>query len=132
MNVPPLDSPNSSVPWPVDMRVGQKATDALISAIIGTQKTIVEKVNRQISLGTGRDFERLGNVDAQVRIITAPAVAETEFEIRHGLGRLPCFFFVLYKSGYCDVKASRSESWTTEVIYLKCNTASVALTIAVA
>ena len=56
--------------------------------------------------------------------------ADTEFSVTHYLGRVPSGFIVTKSDKACSVYDSGT-AWTTSTIYLKCDAANVALTIAV-
>ena len=96
--------------------------------LFATILEIVGKLNGQLSLGTILDAGQLGNLDGQWRIITSPAVADTEFVVAHGLGRVPTFVYHNADSA-CIVYRSRFGAWTKDHLYLKCNQPSVELTL---
>lgn len=74
-----------------------------------------------------------GGVDASENIscvikTTTTSTADTEFSITHSLDRIPVGFIVINTDKYCNIKASGT-TWTTSLIYLKCDVATVALTL---
>lgn len=48
-----------------------------------------------------------------------PAGADTEFAVRHGLGRVPSEMAVLMQDAAGQVYRSRASAWTDEIAYLK-------------
>jgi len=56
--------------------------------------------------------------------------ANTEFSLTHYLGRTPAGFIVTKSDKACSVYDSGT-TWTTTTLYLKCDAANTALTIAV-
>ncbi len=56
--------------------------------------------------------------------------ADTEFTVTHSLGRIPTYYwYTIDKAGI--VYDSRRTSWSTSVMYLKCNQANAALKLAI-
>lgn len=94
-------------------------------------RSIIEKFNGAISLGNGSTGYRAGNLDAQYIDVFTPATPDTEIEIPHGLGRKPIGYDVVRRDVACIVYDSSGGSWGNDVIYLKCNTASVTLKLRV-
>jgi len=90
-------------------------------------RAIIEKFNGAISLGNGSSGYRAGNLDAQYIDVFTPSVPDTEIEIPHGLGRKPVGYDVVRRDAACIVYDSSGGSWGNNVIYLKCNTASVTI-----
>jgi hypothetical protein len=60
--------------------------------------------------------------------VTSDSTPNTEFMLRHSLGRIPTKFVVVNKDKAGDVYKG-STAWTKQAIYLKCSVASVALTL---
>lgn len=56
--------------------------------------------------------------------------ADTEFSITHHLGRTPNGFIITKSDKACSVYDSGT-TWTTSLIYLKCDTANTALSLSV-
>lgn len=54
--------------------------------------------------------------------------ADTEFSVTHHLGRVPAGFMLTKSDAACALYDSGT-TWTTSLIYLKCNTANVAIEI---
>lgn len=68
------------------------------------------------------------NLDGVLCTVVTPAGANTEFNFVHNLQRIPTGFIVVYIDKAAIVYAGAT-AWTTEIIYLKCNAATVALIV---
>jgi hypothetical protein len=126
---PPKESQGVSIPIPSTIRM--PGLTGILKTIVQLLVTIVDKLNRNVAFGSLSAGERLGNHDAQVFLVVTPAVANTEFEIWHGLGRAPRGYWVLWADK--DVPqptASRPACWTSEVFYLKSSVANANITLA--
>lgn len=62
--------------------------------------------------------------------VTDSGSANTEFNVTHHLGRNPVGFIITKSDKACSVYDSGT-AWTTTILYLKCDTANVALTVTV-
>lgn len=108
-NVPRPDAPNAYVPRPV-----------------GTEnRELAEKLNGGLSLGAGKHLQRTGNIDGQWLWVKFPSVANTEYQIRHGLGRVPFGYIPARKDFAASIYDSSVGSWTNNVMYLKCDVKSI-------
>lgn len=72
-------------------------------------------------LNKGLRFE--DNLSSYIGSTTTPG-ADVEFSISHGLKRVPVGYLVIGQDK-AAVVYNGSTSWTADVIYLKCNTATV-------
>lgn len=81
-----------------------------------------------ISFGMDSSNEVGKNIDGWDATGTTPGVADTEFSISHGLGRIPKGFIVLSVNAGVVIYKSTT-AWTSKVIYLKCSGPSVAYTL---
>lgn len=59
------------------------------------------------------------------------ATIDTEFEVPHGIGRMPIGFIVLTQDKAGSFYNSGVTAWDEDSIYLKCSVASVAFTLLV-
>jgi len=81
---------------------------------------------------TGADLghQYLGNVNGQWANVTAPVGPNTEFAVSHNLNRIPSFyFFISDRSCNLYQLPNTGTAWTTNKIFLKCDTASAVLRI---
>lgn len=85
-------------------------------------KTLHKAMQRRLTLGE--------NIQSATVSVVSPSTTNTEFTIRHALGKIPTQYIA-----NVDVAAivydSRRSAWTAEEIYLKCNTATVSITVTV-
>lgn len=70
------------------------------------------------------------NMDVWKASGTTPGVANTEFSVSHGLGRVPFGFIVVNQNLAAHFFKSTS-AWTSTNIFLKCDGISVAFTVIV-
>jgi len=61
--------------------------------------------------------------------ITCPTSANTEFIVRHELGRVPIGVQLMRKDRAVDVYDSRPDAWTANSIFLKATVASAVITL---
>jgi hypothetical protein len=107
---------------------GGRVTEETALALSTRLREVVRKVNREISLGTGINGYRSGNLDGQyVDVVTTPG-AGVEFPVIHGLKRVPIGYIVVRADvGGADVYDSRPGSWTDEIMYLMCGAGGASL-----
>lgn len=77
------------------------------------------------AMGDGRHSE---NLDGEFQVIADTGSADTEFNVTHGLNRVPVGFIVM-KSSKGGVTYNGSTTWTSTTIYLKNSSANNAITI---
>ena len=85
--------------------------------------------NGKISLGNGDSSSQAGNLDLVFAKAVTPASANTEFTVRHELGRIPVGFLPVSIDKAGIVYASRKGSWTKTSIFLKCSAATASITV---
>ncbi len=68
-----------------------------------------------------------GNLNGKYKSAVTPAVADTEFEVTHQLGRIPSYWLVVSKDKACDVY--RSKAFDATKCYFKCSVASANVTL---
>ena len=117
----------SLVPLSVD-KDGQ-ATPPVVRSLYQAVDKVLTTLAGRLSLGTGTDGEHTGHLDGQVRAFTTPAVADTAFEVAHGLGRTPIGYVVIYQSLPGSLYADVSRGWTEEMVYLKSDAAGAAFRV---
>lgn len=108
-----------------------KLTGVLSGALTQAIKAVIRKLNGLISLGTGATGHRAGNLDAQYIDILTPSVANTEFPVPHGLGRLVIGYDVVRKDRAVDIYDSNFGSWNPELLLLKATVASASVKLRV-
>lgn len=106
----------------VPRREFSESVAATLAAIL---RTLSEKLNGQISFGSGVDYEWSGNLDAQLIRWKFPAVANTQVEIEHDLGRVPWGYVVCGQDRAGDIYYSNLGGWSARRIYLKASAADL-------
>jgi hypothetical protein len=119
---------------PASIRLGHdgKIGPGAIVAINQTLAAIVNHINKGLSIGTSQAGTQTGNFQNQWLVFTSPSGANTEFELPHGLGRVPIGFTVWFVNKGAVVYASNFGSWNKERILLKCNTATTEVVLELA
>lgn len=120
-----------SEPGPIRMSTDGKIGIEALNQLNSYMAALVKAINRGLSRGTGANATLTGNLYGQFLEFTTPSVANTEFEVPHGLGQLPIGFDpclidkagILYTSSY--------GSWSDSMIYLKCSATSALCLIAI-
>lgn len=110
-------------PITLDKKTGMISAETALM-LSNTLRDFVSAYNGGISLGSGITAHRAGNLDAQYVDVLTPGVANTEFVVPHGLGRIAIGYDVVRKDRAADVYDSSTGSWTDELMYLRCSVAS--------
>lgn len=116
------------IPTPPQIQVREGKLSAQdLQVLYNAVMALYPLINGGITFGNGDSFSYSGNLDGEWVPWVTPAVADTEFEIPHGLDRIPLGYLVFGQDKYCKVKDSRRGSWTSDRLLLKCDTAAVSL-----
>ena len=107
-----------------------KISDTTAAYLSGSIRGILRKLNGFVSLGTGVQATRAGNLDAQYIDVYTPG-ADTEFVVPHGLGRKPIGYDVVRQDKACNVYDSSGGSWSDDTLFLKCDTANCTIKLRV-
>lgn len=110
-------------PVPVTTGKDGKIGPYVLASFNNVLHAICRKFRHGISLGSGNNGTFGGNTDTQYIRVTTPNVADTEFTVYPGLGRVPVFVVGFgHKAGV--IYASNYASWRADRIYLKCSATS--------
>lgn len=121
---PRIDPPNTFLAVPPDLDPGEGiSVEQSVVEISSQIQDVIRKLNGQLRIGTNVNSERSGNLDGQTLTIVFPS-ADTEVGHPHGLERVPEGFIVTNRDRACSVYQSDGGTWSDEMIYLKCDTAS--------
>lgn len=117
------------VPHPEEIFVDKKGNinPLAILALRDVVDAISYAINGRVSMGDTAAGSRAGNIDAVYATVVSPSVANTEFPVKHQLSRIPVGFDVVMLDKPGIVYASRKDSWSMSVIYLKCSSATTTL-----
>lgn len=93
---------------------------------------LIKHINSGLSTGNGTDGGQTGNTQNQWLSFVTPSVADTEFELPHGLQRTPVGFATYFVDAAAIVYISNYGSWTNKRILLKCDSVSTSCVILLA
>jgi hypothetical protein len=118
---------------PPRVRLGDKGelTAFLLSQLNDTLRDVVNSLNGRLSLGDGVQSSWAGNLDGQWIELVTPGVADSEFAVPHGLGKVPSGYLVVRKDQAAHLYDSNVGGWSEDTIYLKCDVVSVTFSIIV-
>lgn len=104
-----------------------KFTTLMAQAVTSAVRALITKVNGRISLGNGTPGYKAGNLDAAYWDVLTPGVADTEFIVRHDLGRVPVGYQVVRADRSVNIYDSSYGSWTETLMFLKASVASASV-----
>ena len=91
--------------------------------LLDTIRTLIAVVNGGISFGDGQNSSYSGNIDGQLKIVNF-ANSNTDYEVPHGLGRVPLGIIpLLVAADGAVVRGASNGSWTSERLFVRCNVA---------
>ena len=91
-------------------------------------KNLFTLSQNRVRFGDGTDGEIGENISGQFQVYTTNGVADTEDTIAHDLGVVPIGFIVINRDKGGVVYDSGT-AWTSTNVYLKCSTATTAVTL---
>lgn len=107
-------------PTPSDGKLSGTQVDYIISRI----RALIAAINGRLTFGDGVHSSQSGNIDGQVKEVLF-VTANADYEVPHGLGRLPCGIIVLLVNvDGAVVRGSSTGSWNAERIFVRCNQAN--------
>ena len=100
-----------------------KLTDAQVTYITDAIRNLLRAVGGHLSLGNGAQSSQAGNIDGQTKEVVF-ANANTDYEVPHGLGRVPIGIIVLdVNQDAAVVRGGSRGSWTDQRMFVRCNVA---------
>jgi hypothetical protein len=102
-----------------------RATGGAVLSLNETIRRIIDAINGRLSLGDGSHGTNAGNVDAQYLEFTTPSTPDSEFEVYHGLNRIPAGYVACRRDKAAHLYDSNPGSWSPTVAYFKANVATV-------
>lgn len=100
-----------------------KLTDRQIADITSALRSLIRAVNGRLSFGDGSNSSQSGNVDGHTKEVTFVS-ANTDYEVPHGLGRVPIGVIVLSTNADGAVVRGASQgSWSATRLFVRCNVA---------
>jgi hypothetical protein len=116
-------------PLPIETDKDGKLTTQSVGAINAFMQNVNAALNGLVSIGDGRQSSKSGNIDGQTVIVVTPATPNAEFEVPHGLERVPIGRIVLTQSGPGQIYDSNRGGWGVRQVFFKCDAASVTFTL---
>lgn len=100
-----------------------KLSEAQMAYIVDVIRTIIAKVNGRLSFGDGTHSSQSGHIDGHTKEVTF-ASANTDYEVPHGLGRVPIGILVLdVNVDGAVVRGGSRGSWSPTRMFVRCNQA---------
>lgn len=100
-----------------------KLTDIQISYIVESIRSLIRTVNGHVSIGNGVNSSQSGNFDGQTKEVFFDT-ADTDYEVPHGLGRVPIGIIVLNVNlDGAVVRGGSQGSWSDTRLFVRCNVA---------
>jgi hypothetical protein len=129
VSFPVVEDGIGSIPQvpPITLDQEGRISAPLAKTLLDVFRSITKALNGHLSLGGGITGHRTGNIDGQYVDFLCPGVANTEFIVPHGLGRVVAGYNVVRQDRAVDVYDSKVGSWSPSLIYLKANVASASI-----
>jgi hypothetical protein len=100
-----------------------KLTGAQVGFIVNALRTLQRAVNGKLTFGNGANSSQSGNVDGHTKEVTF-TTADTDYEVPHGLGRVPIGVLVLdVNQDGAVVRGGSRGSWSATRLFVRCNVA---------
>lgn len=98
-------------------------TDTQVNSIVEGVRQLLRAVNGRMSFGNGVHSSQSGNIDGHTKEVTFVS-ANTDYEIPHGLGRVPIGMIVLdVNLDGAVVHGGSRGSWSDTRLFARCNVA---------
>lgn len=102
---------------------GGKLTDTQVGYVVDTMRNILRTVNGRLSFGDGSHSSQSGNIDGQTKEVTF-VNANTDYEVPHGIGRVPIGIVLLdINVDAAVVRGGSQGSWSASRLFVRCNVA---------
>lgn len=100
-----------------------RLTDTQIAQVASTVRSIIAAINGRISFGDGLQSSQSGNIDGHTKEVVF-VNANTDYEVPHGLGRVPIGIIVLdVNQDGAVVRGGSRGSWNIDRLFVRCNVA---------
>lgn len=125
-----LPTTRGHVAEPVEVPIVEgQLTEAGVTALNSFMRTVAATLNGGLSFGDGTQSTRLGNFRGHTIEFVTPSVADTEFEVPHGLKEIPVGRLILDQDKAGTLYASRRGAWSKTRVFFRCDVASVTFLI---
>lgn len=99
-----------------------KLTNQQATYLSDSLRTIIRALNGRLTFGDGTHSSQSGNIDGQTKEHYF-AVKNTDYEIPHGLGRVPIGIIVLdVNVDGAVIRGNQRGDWNAERLFLRCST----------
>ena len=115
-------------PQPIETDKDGKLTTQSVGVLNGFLNGVTHAINGLLSIGDGRQSSWAGNLDGQTIIILTPPTPDEEFQVPHGLGRIPIGRLILTQSAPGQLYDSNRGGWGVRQVFFRCDAASVTFT----
>jgi hypothetical protein len=100
-----------------------KLSDVQVAHIVDSIRGLIRAMNGHISFGDGLQSSQAGNIDGHTKEVVFVS-ANTDYEVPHGLGRVPVGIIVLdVNADGAVVRGASRGSWNAERLFVRCNVA---------
>jgi hypothetical protein len=100
-----------------------RLTDLQVAYLVDSLRNIIRTVNGLLSFGNGSNSSQSGNIDGQTKEVTF-VTANADYEVPHGLGRVPIGIIVLNVNvDGAVVRGGSVGSWSDTRLFVRCNQA---------
>lgn len=100
-----------------------RLTGVQVTYIFDALRNIIRAFNGRISLGDGSHSSQSGNIDGQTKEVVF-AAANTDYEVPHGLGRVPIGIVPLdVNQDGAVMRGNNRGSWSPTHLFVRCNVA---------
>lgn len=108
---------------PITVSPDGRLTDLQVAYLTDAVRNIIRTLNGKLSLGDGSNSSQSGNLDGHTKEVTF-VNANTDYEVPHGLGRVPTGIVVLQvNQDGAVVRGASNGSWSDTRLFVRCNVA---------
>lgn len=118
-----------SPPPPLQLDDDGKVSTQSIVGLNQTIAAVIKALNSGLSMGAGVNGGQAGNMRNQWHTFVTPSTPDEEFEMPHGLDRVPIGFSPYFMDKAAILYVSNYGSWTKTRFLIKCDTATVSCVI---
>lgn len=98
-------------------------TDIQVTFLVDAIRGLLRSFNGRISFGDGSNSSQSGNIDGHTKEVVFTS-ADTDYEVPHGLGRVPIGIIVLdVNEDGAVVRGGSRGSWSPTRLFVRCNVA---------
>lgn len=100
-----------------------KLSEVQVTALVDAVRSALRAINGKLTFGDGSHSSQSGNIDGHTKEVTFTN-ANTDYEVPHGLGRVPIGILVLdVNADGAVVRGGSRGSWSPTRLFVRCNVA---------